>query len=73
MFGLYDVVSLVNDDEKHGVKKEHIGAVIDILSGGEAYTVEFLDDKGNTNEEALFTEYKESELRLVSRYEDVIP
>lgn len=71
MLELYDVVSLVNDDIEHGVKKEYIGAVVDVLSGGEAYTVEFVDDKGETVEDALFTEYKENELRLIKPFREV--
>lgn len=51
------------DDLKHGVKKGQRGTVIDILQGGKAYTIEFVDENGETIEEALFTEYAEKDLK----------
>lgn len=71
MFELYDVVSLVRDDEKHGVKKEYIGAIVDILADGDAYTVEFVDEQGDTIEDALFTEYRDNDLRLIKSFRDI--
>ena len=67
MFKLLDVVAITHNDDEHGVKKGFIGTIVDVHAGGEAYTVEFLDDKGETIEEALFTDYKQEELVLVTR------
>lgn len=64
MFQLYDVVALKHDDSQHGVRKGQKGTIIDVLANGEAYTVEFVDDKGVTIEQALFTEYEEKDLEL---------
>ena len=64
MLKLYDVVALKHDDFQHGVKKGQKGTIIDVLANGEAYTVEFVDDKGETIEQALFTEYEEKDLEL---------
>ena len=38
-----------------------IGTIVDIHNGGEAYTVEFIDENGETIEEAFYTEFTESE------------
>lgn len=65
MLQLYDVVALNRDDLQHGVKKGQKGTVIDILENGEAYTVEFVDENGETVEQALFTEYEEKDLELL--------
>lgn len=62
MLSLYDVVKLKDDDVTNGVKKTNIGAVVDVLDNGKAYTVEFIDDDGETIEKALFTEYTEDQL-----------
>lgn len=62
MFCLYDVVRLKNDDTKNGVKREYIGSIIDILDGGKAYTVEFIDENGETVDDALFAHYLEEQL-----------
>ena len=66
MFSLYDVVKLKEDDASHGVKKSFAGTIVDVLADGEAYTVEFFDEKGETIEKALLTEYKPEELVLVN-------
>lgn len=71
MLNLYDVVSLKQDDEEHKVKKGCIGTVIDVHAGGRAYTVEFVDDTGETIEDALFTEYEERELLLVTPFNKI--
>lgn len=66
MLALYDVVRLREDDPAHGVKKSYKGAIVDILAGGEAYTVEFFNDDDETIEDALFTEYTEDQLERIS-------
>lgn len=72
MFGLYDVVKLKKDDQVHGVKAAYIGAIVDVLSDskGDAYTIEFIDEKGETIEEALFAEYTPDSLTLVEHYSE---
>ena len=70
MFSLYDIVKLKEDDKSHGVKKSFTGTVVDVLGKGEAYTVEFFDDTGETIEDALLTEYKAEDLVLVEAFKD---
>ena len=65
MLKLYDVVKLRKNDEAHGVKDSYTGTIVDVLSEGEAYTVEFFDEKGETVEDALLTEYYPDDLVLV--------
>ncbi len=65
MLKLHDVVKLKKEDKIAGVSTDNIGAVIDILKGGEAYTVEFINDEGVTIEGSIFTQYKEDELILI--------
>ncbi len=43
---LLDVVALTQDVPEHNLKRGDIGAVVEILSNGEAYEVEFSDDNG---------------------------
>lgn len=62
MLELFDMVRLKADDKEHGVKSTYDGTVVDVLADGEAYTVEFFDEHGETVEAALFTEYTESQL-----------
>ena len=62
MLELFDMVRLKEDDKEHGVKSTYDGTVVDVLADGEAYTVEFFDESGETVEAALFTEYTESQL-----------
>ena len=64
MFNLLDVVRLKNDDIEAGVKKTYKGAIVDVLDKGQAFTVEFFDEKGNTVEKALFKEYTTDQLEL---------
>lgn len=65
MFGLYDTVKLKKADLVHGVKSTYLGSIVDVLEEGKAYTVEFVDDAGETVESALLTEYLEQQLELV--------
>ena len=64
MLKLHDVVKLKKDREDLGISSSDLGSVVDILQGGEAYIVEFIDDEGETIEDSLFTEFTESELVL---------
>jgi hypothetical protein len=64
MLNLYDVVKVKKDYPEYSLKKEYIGTVVDVINNGEAYTIEFINEQGETIEEALFTEFKESELIL---------
>ena len=43
---LLDVVALTQDIPEHNLKRGEIGTVVEILSNGEAYEVEFSDDNG---------------------------
>ena len=43
---LLDVVALTQDVPEHDLKRGEIGTVVEILSNGEAYEVEFSDDNG---------------------------
>ena len=43
---LLDVVALTRDIPEHNLKRGEVGTVIEILSNGEAYEVEFSDDNG---------------------------
>ena len=57
MFALYDIVVLREDDPEAGVKAGTEGTVVYIQGNGEAYTVEFFDENGDTIEDALFKDY----------------
>ena len=65
MLNLYDVVKTKKDYPNLSLKKENIGTVVDILNGGDAYTIEFLDENNDTIEEALFYEFNGSDLVLI--------
>ncbi len=43
---LLDVVALTQDVPEHNFKRGKVGTVVEILSSGEAYEVEFSDDNG---------------------------
>ena len=43
---LLDVVALTQDIPEHNLKRGEIGTVVEILSDGEAFEVEFSDDNG---------------------------
>jgi hypothetical protein len=71
MLELYDVVAINRNDEQRGLKKDQQGTIIDILANGEAYVVEFYDEDGNTVEDALFANYKPSDLYLVTSFKSI--
>lgn len=62
MLKLYDIVKLKNERPDLKIKTSNIGVIVDVLKDGEAYTVEFTDENGNTIENSLFVEFKENEL-----------
>lgn len=68
MLKLYDIVSINRDDNQHGLVKGQQGTVVDVLSDGEAFIVEFFDEDGNTIEDALFANYKPADLILVTEF-----
>ena len=43
---LLDVVALTQDVPEHNLKHGEVGTVVEILSNGEAFEVEFSDDSG---------------------------
>ncbi len=43
---LLDVVALTEDQPEHNLKRGEVGTVVEILSDGEAFEVEFSDDNG---------------------------
>ena len=62
MFHLHDVVRLKEDNKEYGIPSSALGAIVDVLGGGMSYVVEFIDDEGNSYEDALSTEFSEDEL-----------
>lgn len=72
MFSLYDIVSLKEDDALHNVKKEYRGTIVAVVNNGKAFTIEFIDNNGNTIEDALFTEYEPNDIYLVERFGDPV-
>ena len=62
MLKLYDIVRLKTTNKQLGLSTKCIGTIVDVLNDGKAFTVEFIDDFGNTVEEALFTEFAPEEL-----------
>ena len=67
MYNLFDVVKLKEDNARLGIPSSAIGAIVDILDNGHAYTVEFIDENGDTYENSLFTDFKEDELEIASK------
>ena len=43
---LLDVVALTEDVPEHNLKRGEVGTVVEILSNGDAFEVEFSDDNG---------------------------
>ncbi|HHU05546.1 MAG TPA: DUF4926 domain-containing protein [Clostridiales bacterium] len=65
MLKLLDVVRLKEDNVKYGVKASYRGTIVDVLNCGEAFTIEFFDENGETVEAALFTEFTPDEIELI--------
>ncbi len=62
MFELHDIVRVKKEYPELSLTPKNIGTIVDIHNGGEAYTVEFIDENLETVEEALYREFAESEL-----------
>lgn len=63
MFQLFDIVILREDDPGAGVRAGTEGVIVCIQGGGEAYTVEFFDENGDTIEAALLKDYLPEQLK----------
>ena len=65
MFQLYDMVKLKNGDATVSVSPNDIAVIVDIAkskNGEVVYTLEFIDENGNTNEDALYKYYTSREM-----------
>ena len=60
---LLDVVALTQDIPEHNLKRGEIGTVVEILSNGEVFEVEFSDDNGQMYK---CTSFFESQLEVLS-------
>lgn len=49
-FKLFDVVTLANDLPEENLWRGQVGTIVEILSGGKAFEVEFADRNGRTYE-----------------------
>ncbi len=49
-FKLLDVVTLLEDLPARGLRRGQVGTIVDILANGQAFEVEFADQKGRTLE-----------------------
>lgn len=65
MLELLDVVRVKKEYPELSLTPQNRGTIVDIHNDGEAYTVEFIDEKGETIEKALYKEFTESELEYV--------
>ena len=66
MFGLLDTVRVKKEYHELSLTPKHIGTIVDVHNSGEAYTVEFIDENGDTIKQALYTDFTESELEKVT-------
>ena len=65
MLELLDVVRIKKEYPELSLTPQNRGTIVDIHNDGEAYTVEFIDEKGETIEKALYKDFTESELEYV--------
>ena len=65
MLELFDVVRVKKEYPELSLTPKNRGTIVDVHNGGEAYTVEFIDEKGETVEKALYKEFTASELEYV--------
>lgn len=65
MLELLDVVRVKKEYLELSLTPQNRGTIVDIHNDGEAYTVEFIDEKGETIEKALYKDFTESELEYV--------
>jgi hypothetical protein len=61
-----DIVRLKRPRPDLGIDTRHQGAIVDVLNNGEAFTVEFVDDKHETIDDSLWVEFKPEELTSVT-------
>lgn len=61
MFKELDVVRLKVDDVEVGVKTTYLGTIVDLLTP-DVFTVEFVDENGDTIEAALYKVYSADQL-----------
>ncbi|MYB63290.1 DUF4926 domain-containing protein [Candidatus Poribacteria bacterium] len=66
---LLDVVALAEDVPEHNLKRGEVGTVVEILSDGDAFEVEFSDDNGQVFKSLSFLAAQLS-FRLQSFQED---
>ena len=66
MLNVNQLVKLKEDDLSVNVKKEYLGTIVDILGNGRDYTIEFIDESGDSIDEALYKTYSEDELIIVN-------
>ena len=59
---LLDVVALTEDIPEHDLKRGEVGTIVEILSDGKAYEVEFNDDNGQMSK---WTSLPASQLRVI--------
>ena len=64
-FKLFDVVALANDLPEENLWRGQVGTIVEILSGGKAFEVEFADRNGRTYESLGLT----PEQIILLRYE----
>lgn len=61
MFKEHDIVRLKKDDPEYGARDTYIGAIVSVLTP-EIYTVEFVDENGESVTKALYKFYRDAEL-----------
>jgi len=61
VFKELDVVRLKKDDTESGVKTTHLGTIVDVLAD-DVFTVEFIDEHGDTIMPSLLKTYSANEL-----------
>jgi len=70
VFNLYDVVKLKSNRPDVNVTTDNIGTIIDYVADENVYSVEFVDEKGDTIEESVLTYFKPDELELITKLAD---
>ena len=65
---LLDVVALTEDVSEHNLKRGEVGTVVEILSKGEAFEIEFSDDNGQMYKCLSFPA---SQLRVIHHETDI--
>jgi hypothetical protein len=68
-----DVVKLKQDRPDIGVSKDFEGTIVDVLGGGEAFTIEFFDEDNDTIMESLWVEFRPDEIEMVESFPAMKP